>query len=120
VTAAGDAAHRRRGHPLPRETSSLLDERLVHLLHRALARDPESRYESAAQMREALDRLSAPGGRGGGGRPAQSTIDFLLRRMRHKSDFPALSESVGAINRITASENQSISEVSNTILKDFR
>jgi len=46
-------------------------------------------------------------------------IDFLLRRMRHKSDFPALSESVGAINRITASENQSISEVSNTILKDF-
>ena len=51
--------------------------------------------------------------------PRQSTIDFLLRRMRHKSDFPALSESVGAITRLTSSETQSISDVSNTILKDF-
>jgi HD-like signal output (HDOD) protein len=49
----------------------------------------------------------------------QSTIEFLLRRMRHKSDFPALSESVGAINRITTSENQNLAELSNTILKDF-
>jgi HD-like signal output (HDOD) protein len=49
----------------------------------------------------------------------QSTIEFLLRRMRHQSDFPALSESVGAINRITASENQNLAELSNTILKDF-
>jgi serine/threonine protein kinase len=104
---------------LPPATSSLFDERLVHLLHRALARDPESRYESAAQMREALDDYLEPEAAAAATDSRQSTIDFLLRRMRHKSDFPALSESVGAINRITASENQSISEVSNAILKDF-
>ncbi len=50
---------------------------------------------------------------------ARSTIDFLLRRMRHKSDFPALSESVTAINRIANSETESIDKLSNTILKDF-
>ncbi|HQO30243.1 MAG TPA: HDOD domain-containing protein, partial [Accumulibacter sp.] len=49
----------------------------------------------------------------------QSTIEFLLRRMRHKSDFPALSESVGAVNRITVGTTQSISDVANTILKDY-
>ncbi|WP_313951910.1 protein kinase domain-containing protein [Accumulibacter sp.] len=105
---------------LPQEASGSLDERLVALLYRALARDPVNRYASAAQMREALDDYLEPASPA---QPAadsrQSTIEFLLRRMRHKSDFPALSDSVGAINRITASEKQSISELSNTILKDF-
>jgi serine/threonine protein kinase len=104
---------------LPQDSSGQLEERLAHLLYRALARDPQSRYESARQMREALDDYLAPETLVPSADPRQSTIDFLLRRMRHKSDFPALSESVGAIKRITASENQSISEVSNTILKDF-
>jgi HD-like signal output (HDOD) protein len=39
--------------------------------------------------------------------------------MRHKSDFPALSESVSAINKIANSETESINKLSNTILKDF-
>ncbi|MBN8454809.1 serine/threonine protein kinase [Accumulibacter sp.] len=104
---------------LPAETIGLLDERLVHLVHRALERDPANRYESAAQMREALDEHLHPPPVGEASDARQSTIDFLLRRMRHKSDFPALSESVSAINRITAAENQSVSQLANTILKDF-
>ena len=104
---------------LPPETISLLDERLVHLVHRALERDPVNRYESAAQMREALDEHLHPSPVGEANDARQSTIEFLLRRMRHKSDFPALSESVSAINRITAAENQSVSQLANTILKDF-
>jgi serine/threonine protein kinase len=104
---------------LSRDARNQLEERLANLVYRALERDPENRYESAVQMREALDDYLAPENPAPSADPRQSTIDFLLRRMRHKSDFPALSEAVGAINRITASENQSISEVSNTILKDF-
>ncbi len=104
---------------LPAETIGLLDERLVHLVHRALERDPANRYESAAQMREALDEHLHPSPIGEASDARQSTIDFLLRRMRHKSDFPALSESVSAINRIATAENQSVSQLANTILKDF-
>jgi len=104
---------------LPAETIGLLDERLVHLVHRALERDPANRYESAAQMREALDEHLHPSPLGEANDARQSTIDFLLRRMRHKSDFPALSESVSAINRIATAENQSVSQLANTILKDF-
>ncbi|MDO9244552.1 MAG: HDOD domain-containing protein, partial [Rhodocyclaceae bacterium] len=47
------------------------------------------------------------------------TLDFLLRRMRHKSDFPALSESVSAINKLTNAQGESVSALSNTILKDY-
>ncbi|HPU79922.1 HDOD domain-containing protein [Accumulibacter sp.] len=104
---------------LSQDARNLLEERLANLVYRALERNPENRYESAVQMREALDDYLVPENLAPSTDPRQSTIDFLLRRMRHKSDFPALSEAVGAINRITTSENQSISEVSNTILKDF-
>lgn len=99
----------------------VLDERIVDILYKAIARRPESRYESVAQFRQALDAYLDPeeevGGKGGEGK--QSTLDFLLRRMRHKSDFPALSESVSAINKIATSETESIARLSTTILKDF-
>jgi HD-like signal output (HDOD) protein len=55
-------------------------------------------------------------GRGSG---ADMPLDGLLRRIQAESDFPALSESVGAINRITASDRESVNQLSNTILKDF-
>ncbi len=103
-----------------------LDERLADIVMKCCARDPSLRYADARQLREALDRYL------GGGRPAgakddaedenlgrQSTLDFLLRRMRHKSDFPALSDSVSAINRLTNSDRESINKLSNTILKDY-
>ena len=47
------------------------------------------------------------------------TLDFLLRRMRHKSDFPALSATIGAINRASASEDESANTLTKHILKDF-
>lgn len=102
-----------------------VDDRLADMLYRALARDPAQRYASAAQFLAALDSYLDPqdageGGEAESGSGAKSaTLEFLLRRMRHKSDFPALSESVSAINRITASETESIGRLSATILKDY-
>ena len=52
---------------------------------------------------------------------AQSTnpaLDFLLRRLRQRGDFPALSESVVAINRVAASESETVGTLSNLILRD--
>jgi serine/threonine protein kinase len=99
---------------------SVIDERLAGILYKALARDPELRYQSARQFAEALDDYLDPEDEGAQpGDSRQSTLDFLLRRMRHKSDFPALSESVSAINKIANSETESINKLSNSILKDF-
>lgn len=103
---------------LPQDAA--VDEQLSAILHKALARDPLLRFQTAAQFGEALDNYLDPEedlAAGSGGR--QATLEFLLRRMRHKSDFPALSESVSAINKIANSETESIDKLSNTILKDF-
>ena len=49
----------------------------------------------------------------------QSALDILLRRMQSESDFPALSEAIGDINRIASSDREGVNELSNHILKDF-
>lgn len=97
-----------------------VDEHLSGILYKALARDPEVRFQSALQFAEALDNYLEPDeSRSADSRGRQATLDFLLRRMRHKSDFPALSESVSAINKIANSETESVTKLSNSILKDF-
>ena len=96
-----------------------IDDQLISILYKAIARDPEQRFASAGQMREALDKYLEPDEPVATADTKQSTIDFLLRRMRSKSDFPALSESVTTINRITGSARESIATLSNSILKDF-
>ena len=49
----------------------------------------------------------------------RSALDILLRRMQTESDFPALTEAIGAINRIASSDREGVNELSNNILKDF-
>ena len=98
-----------------------VDEKLFDIITKATARNPQMRYQSAAQMREALDQYlnpqieDAPTSE----KNKQSTIDFLMRRMRHKSDFPAMSVAISAINRLAASEKGTVHGMSNSILQDF-
>jgi serine/threonine protein kinase len=97
-----------------------IDERLDDIVGKALAREPAARFADALQMRQALEAYLQPApaaALAGGAR--QSTLEFLLRRMRLKSDFPALSEAISTINRIAASDTDSVSQLSNAILKDF-
>ena len=93
------------------------DDVLRALVMRAVSRDPARRPESAAAFRNALHEWldPAPVGADGGDR---ATLEFLLRRMRHKSDFPALSDAVVRIQRVTQSENASIAGVTDEIVRD--
>ncbi len=107
---------------LPEGLSSEVTDALRALLRRAIERDPARRWPSAAAFRDALQVWLAPApstedaDTAGGNNNA--TLDFLLRRMRHKSDFPALSDSVARIQRVANSENQSIGNLAGEILKD--
>jgi serine/threonine protein kinase len=96
-----------------------LDDQLASVLYKAIARDPQQRFATAADLREALDNYLQPDDPVSSADSKQSTIDFLLRRMRHKSDFPALSDSVSTINKITGSSKETVANLSNSILKDF-
>jgi len=108
---------------VPDSASSDVDDVLRSVIRKALERSPERRWQSATELRTALqswlapaasteDAASADGGAGSG------TLDFLLRRMRHKSDFPALSDSVARIQQVADSENKNVSALSGEILKD--
>jgi len=108
--------------PVTLPTEVRIDERLGDVVLRACAMDPVRRFDSAAEMRQALDAYLEGACGPPDGEPVsarQSTLDFLLRRMRHRSDFPALSDSVSAINKLTHSDRESINTLSNTLLKDY-
>ncbi|MDD3675747.1 serine/threonine protein kinase [Thauera propionica] len=102
---------------LPKDAPEV-DEALAAIALRAAALDPAARFQSAEDFRIALeawlnpkDATTTPSGSG--------AVDFLLRRMRHRGDFPALSESVAAINRIASSDAENIDTLSNLVLRDF-
>jgi len=98
-----------------------VDDVLRGITQRALARDGRRRYDSARAMHAALAAWLHPASEAGdaaGQGHGSGTLGFLLRRMRHKSDFPALSESVVRIQRVATSETESLASLSSEILKD--
>jgi serine/threonine protein kinase len=105
---------------LPAGMPAEVDDGLRAIVLRALARDATQRHASAARFRECLQEWLAPAGAPAAGASAgnSGTLDFLLRRMRHKSDFPAMSDSVARIQRVAGSEGESLGSLSNEILKD--
>ncbi|MEO8119662.1 MAG: HDOD domain-containing protein, partial [Rhodoferax sp.] len=110
---------------LPADLSAEVDDGLRAILMRALARDPLQRHPSARVFRDelakwsgAVDKAKAGETEKSAGATGNSTLDFLLRRMRHKSDFPAMSDSVVRIQGMATSETESIGSVTNEILKD--
>lgn len=106
----------------PAEASEYIDEKLGAIILKALAANPLNRYSSALEMHNALHDYLVTDANGLpvlSEQSRKSTVGFLLRRMRHKSDFPALSESVGIINKIIATGgHDSFEKLSHAILKD--
>lgn len=118
-----EALHRIANDPLvfPPDAFDRVDEVMLDLLAKATARDPALRYCSAAQMQQALqaylkptDTESALKPAGGGG-----TLEFLLRRMQHRSDFPSMTAAMTAVNRLAQTEQGDAQKLAALILKDF-
>jgi serine/threonine protein kinase len=109
--AAGEIAR-------PSRLNPEVDEKLDAIVLRALARKPEDRYGSAQEMAAALRAYLQPAAAVSSGADS-ATVEFLLRRMQHKKDFPALAETMRTINRIAASNQESASTLAAVILKDI-
>jgi serine/threonine protein kinase len=106
---------------LPGDMPAEVDDRLRAIVLRALARDAAQRHADAAAFREALHDWLSPavaGAPASAPAGANGTLEFLLRRMKHRSDFPAMSDSIARIQRVANSENESLGSLSNEILKD--
>lgn len=104
--------------PVSRQNSAC-DDKLDSLVMKALEKDPSRRFATAqeleAALKDYLDLTAAPDL----GQVSNATLEFLLRRMRHKSDFPALTSTLSAVNRAVSDEKEPVAVLCNSILKDF-
>lgn len=110
---------------LPDNLAPDVDDALRAIVTRAIARNPAQRLSTPAALRDALVAWSAGAtGAAVGGAPGSaqaqinSTLAFLLRRMRHTADFPAMSDAVLRIQGIAGSDTESLGSLTNEILKD--
>ena len=46
-------------------------------------------------------------------------IEFLLRRMQRRRDFPVLSETIRTLNRLSASNEKSVEHLAAVIVRDY-
>ena len=97
---------------------------LDNIFLKAVQKDPKSRFHDAGSMKEAIDvylescenKTTAVSVK----EDTDGILNFLLRRMKHKSDFPAFSKSVMDINeKATKDPYASARDLANIILKDY-
>ncbi len=109
----------------PSRISSAIDKELDSIVMKALERGLIERYSSASEMKKELtDYLEKKGDEDdrAANRTDHSTLDFLLRKMRYKNDFPTFSNNIIEINRkasVSQVNKSSASELANTVLKDY-
>ena len=104
----------------PSQFDPEIDEQLDQLVLKAVLKSKNDRYASAAAIKEALEDYLTPSTEAEPTEHAgKGAVDFLLRRMRHKSNFPALSQTIGAINRVAADSDENVQALSSVLLKDF-
>lgn len=108
----------------PSQKNQTLDEKLDRIVLKALERDLGLRYSDALDMRRDLEDYLYPReeGQEEGQVDHHATVDFLLRRMRHKSDFPTFSQYIMEINKKASSGElnyTSASQLANAIVKDY-
>lgn len=109
-----------QGIAAPSTHNERVDEKLENIILKAVAKTAEERYPTAVMMKQALqDYLGDTHHEASIMNGTHGTLEFLLRRMRSKSDFPALSHIISEINKIVSSESESSSKLARTILGDF-
>ncbi len=104
-----------------------IDVSVKETIQKALAKNQQERYADAHDMRQDLlhhlQRISPDTESQQGAKSANetnSTLQFLLRRMEHKKDFPTMSHQVIEISqKAKASGDTSANILSNAILKDY-
>ncbi|MES2683717.1 MAG: HDOD domain-containing protein [Pseudomonadota bacterium] len=105
---------------LPADAAAVAGEQLLDVIAKSTAKDPLLRYGTVREMQSALRQYLSPAtqamaGKGSG----SSTLDFLLLRISHKTDFPAMSASIATINQLASSERSNAATLASAILKDL-
>ncbi len=105
----------------PSAFNQTIDKPLDAIVQQAIARDPAQRYRSAEAMKEALEGYLRPSeDQAPVANKQNGALDFLMRRMARKPDFPAVSALIADIsNKSGRPESDDVNELANVILKDY-
>ncbi|MCP3689201.1 MAG: HDOD domain-containing protein [Gammaproteobacteria bacterium] len=103
----------------PSSINQAIDEGLDDFILKALVKDPQQRFADAGVMLQAFSDYLSVTDQASNVENHDATVAFLLRRMRHKSDFPVFSQTISILNKASSSDTESLSTVSNAILKDY-
>jgi HD-like signal output (HDOD) protein len=89
----------------------------VSVIRDALARTPSRRFKDAGEMLGALhEAQSAVAAR----ENHDLAVQFLLRRLQRRPEFPAFSNSIAEINRLTDENSQAgLGELASVVMRDF-
>ena len=97
-------------------------EAFTRFLAGALEPNQDGRYADCSAMKEAFKLFLSESGLAASAEQQNaphSTVEFLLRRMQRKKDFPAVSNTLAEINRLTRGESKASTEkLVNVILPD--
>ena len=109
--------------PPPSAGNPAIDAQLDRIVLKAVARQQEMRYHSAAEMQQDLEGQGAtPESAPPEAADTHGVLDFLLRKIRHKGDFPAFSQHIMEINRMASSSRANVasaSDLANAVLKNY-
>ena len=90
---------------------------VLSVIRDALSRVPARRFKHAGEMLGALREASAVAA---AGENHGLAVQFLLRRLQRRPEFPAFSNSINEINRLTDENNQSgLHELAAVVMRDF-
>ncbi len=103
----------------PSQVCPGIDEGLDALILKSLEKKPDERYADANAMLKAFNNYLALDDATSSKESSDATVKFLLRRIRHKKDFPVFSHTLSVLNQVSTSDTESLTMVSNTILKDY-
>ncbi len=109
--------------PSPSSLNSELDSRLDTIVARALAVQPEQRFETIGDLRQALRDyqldLSEPARVHSTAKPAEDGLRKLRQRLRGQKDLPTLSASISNLNGLFAGNQHNAAAIAAVISKDL-
>ncbi|MCU7940516.1 MAG: HDOD domain-containing protein [gamma proteobacterium symbiont of Bathyaustriella thionipta] len=107
--------------PPPSRLNTDIDAQFESIILKAIDKKLDNRYHSTTELNAAIDDYLE--GQGAivyqSSKKYDATIEFLLRRMKRKKDFPALSESLFKINKIVDEDEKGFDALAGAIVEDF-
>ncbi len=105
----------------PSRFNSDIDAQFESIILKAIDKNLDNRYHSSTELNAAIDAYLEAHGTIviQPSKQQDAAVEFLLRRMKRKKDFPALTESLFKINKLVDEDEKDFDELAGAIVEDF-